>query len=122
MRNSQRYQPCIRSLCTTSGVLVKVVMTAHRACFVLQPGAPRQMGSRVRITTRGMWVDENRLLNDLHAAASSAVAKVRTLALPTAGLCAEAVGHVLHLLRSRRLGVYAVLLQGMRHPCCTVTH
>jgi hypothetical protein len=35
------------------------------------------MGSRVRITTRGMWVDENRLLNDLHAAASSAVAKVR---------------------------------------------
>lgn len=34
------------------------------------------MGSRVRITTRGMWVDENRLLNDLHAAASSAVAKV----------------------------------------------
>ena len=42
----------------------------------VQPTAPRGMGCRARILARGMWVDSNRLLDDLHSAASSAVAKV----------------------------------------------
>jgi hypothetical protein len=72
----------------------------QRDCFVPQPGAPRQMGSRVRITTRGMWVDENRLLNDLHAAASSAVAKVR-------------VDLAASLVPKHRLDAFAALLLGI---------
>jgi len=33
----------------------------------------------VRILARGMWVDNNRLLEELHGAATAAVAKVRAL-------------------------------------------
>lgn len=39
------------------------------------------MGCRVRILARGMWVDNNRLLEELHGAATAAVAKVRALML-----------------------------------------
>lgn len=64
-----------RATLATEGLVVAMVDVVRQAPGN-EPGAPWKMSSRVRITTRGMWVDENRLLNDLHAAASSAVAKL----------------------------------------------
>lgn len=43
---------------------------------VAQAAARRRLRARIRITTRAMWTDNNRLLEQLHAAADAAVAKL----------------------------------------------
>ncbi len=49
------------------------ILVPHR----VQDEPPKGLSARVRIVARAMWVDENRLLDALHASAMNAVSKAR---------------------------------------------